>query len=221
MRTEVTAHQQGRALRQISPHAPQRAISGITQTGKRASQHLPVDEQNEEVDGLEVGNRGVPTAQQAPGQRHQPVAWRVQKELRTRDIVAREAFTPDHKGHRRTIKDVPEDSADAAIIAGNRGQKTLSQRELTGVVDLARGAPPAGGQQLGAALGLQELQVRHLHRAIMKNKILSTPTGRFKAGAPEIHGQHSLLRSHHNTSAHSLRSCTAPDSTGSLVHNGD
>ena len=35
---------------------------------------LPVQQQDGEVDGLEVGNRGIEAAQQAPGEGHQPVA---------------------------------------------------------------------------------------------------------------------------------------------------
>jgi hypothetical protein len=38
----------------------------------------------------------------------------------------------------------------------------MKEHAHTGVIDLAGGAPPPGGEQLGAALGLQELQVRHL-----------------------------------------------------------
>ena len=64
-----------------------------------------MNQQDGEVQRLEVGQGRVEAAQQAPGQRHQPV---------------------------------------------------------TRVVDLAGRTPPARSQQLGAALGLQELKVRHL-----------------------------------------------------------
>ena len=40
---------------------------------------LPVHEQYEEVDSLEVGNRGIEATEQAPGEGHQPVACNVSK----------------------------------------------------------------------------------------------------------------------------------------------
>ncbi len=53
--------------------------------------------------------------------------------------------------------EVRQGRVEAAQQAPGQGHQPV-----TSVVDLAGSTPPARGQQLGAALGLQELQVGHL-----------------------------------------------------------